>query len=432
MISERSLYAFIDSAPVGVLCDKNGIWSFQYHESWLQRQQRPLAPALPLQTAPIIDGSTERPVQGFFDNLLPEEMAKELMAKGAEIDVADRFALLAYYGAESAGAITLLPTNTPPLLQNLHHDLSFEELSRRIQNLPASPLTQEAPKRMSLAGAQHKLAVCFNPETNKVTEPVEGTASSYILKPNHSNPDTYPHSVINEWFIMSLAKKVGLNVPDAYYLKVPEPVYLIKRFDRESTASGLIRLHVIDGCQLLQLPPESKYFHCTSDNLKTISEMCFQKASTRRAIYNWMVFNYLTGNNDAHLKNISFFVLNNGFQLAPFYDLLNTSCYGATSTEWMKSTMVTPLEDVQYFGDVTVDILLQTGRYFNVGSEKNIKKDLLKLAESVKSEATNLYNELSETNEDKPEHLKLNDGEFQHLRKLIHGPIAEAANIINP
>jgi serine/threonine-protein kinase HipA len=58
------------------------------------------------------DGSSTRPIQWYFDNLLPEEKARELLAKDVKEPVEDVFALLTKAGAESAGAITLLPQNT--------------------------------------------------------------------------------------------------------------------------------------------------------------------------------------------------------------------------------------------------------------------------------------------------------------------------------
>src|SRR5690606_41609348 len=68
--------------------------------------------------------------------------------------------------------------------------------SRRIQQMPHIPLTHEAKKRMSLAGAQHKLAVIL--DHDELYEPEGSTASTHILKPDH--PDlSYAHSVINEW-----------------------------------------------------------------------------------------------------------------------------------------------------------------------------------------------------------------------------------------
>ena len=44
----------------------------------------------------------------------------------------------------------------------------------------------------------------------------------------------------------------------------------------------------------------------------------------------WVMFNYLIGNADAHAKNLSVLIDENGFQLAPFYDLLCVKAYGDT------------------------------------------------------------------------------------------------------
>ena len=45
------------------------------------------------------------------------------------------------------------------------------------------------------------------------------------------------------------------------------------------------------------------------------------------SLVNWVIFNYLTGNSDAHGKNISLLLLPNGPMLSPFYDLLSTRVY---------------------------------------------------------------------------------------------------------
>lgn len=430
MTTERKLFAFINSKPVGVLIDRNGVWSFQYDEKWIDDKGYPLAPSFPLMKEEIIDDSNVRPVQNFFDNLLPEEAARQLMAKDAKVDVTDRFALLTHYGAESAGAITLLSGATAPEPQNEFQELTDEELSARIKNLPASSLTQDAPKRMSLAGAQHKLAVCYDPLTQELTEPVGDTPSSFILKPNHTDPDNYPHSVINEWFIMELAKHTGLEVPDVHYLKVPEPVYLIKRFDRIKTSTTPLRVHTIDACQLLQIAPESKYWDCTLERLIEISEKCNAPALTRRTIFKWLVFNFLVGNNDAHLKNLSFFVYAEGFELSPFYDLLSASCYANAPGQWLKSDMVTALNGKKTYTEITLEDLEEVGHQLRVGTSKSIKKQILDLSIKVVATANSLYESLEQENSDKPGRLKLTTGEFHQLRTIITGHIKEASSTI--
>ncbi|MDT8924621.1 HipA N-terminal domain-containing protein [Pseudomonas taiwanensis] len=63
----------------------------------------PLTPGFVGALEAEFNGSTKRPVQWFFDNLLPEEQARTLLAGDAKIEFADAFGLLGYYGAEPMG-----------------------------------------------------------------------------------------------------------------------------------------------------------------------------------------------------------------------------------------------------------------------------------------------------------------------------------------
>jgi serine/threonine-protein kinase HipA len=72
--------------------------------------------------------------------------------------------------------------------------LTDDMLSERIAGLPKQTLTANAPKRMSLAGAEHKLLVVY--QDGKLCEPEGGTPSTHILKPNHPDADTCPASAV--------------------------------------------------------------------------------------------------------------------------------------------------------------------------------------------------------------------------------------------
>ena len=232
----RSLRALINQTEVGTLQEVDGLWRFRYTDTWLKDERRfALSPHLTLSPEALVDGASRRPVQWYFDNLLPEEGQRLLLAGDARLEAADAFGLLAWYGAESAGSITLLspdaglPTDEPLC------PLPDKALEERIRGLPKAPLTHAALKRMSLAGAQHKLAVVF--QGGALFEPAGSTPSTHILKPDHPDDD-YLHSVINEWFVTRLAKRVGLDVPEVHRRYVPSPVYLIDRFDRVPAAPG--------------------------------------------------------------------------------------------------------------------------------------------------------------------------------------------------
>lgn len=88
---------------------------------------------------------------------------------------------------------------------------------------------------MSVAGAQNKLLVVYR--DGQLFEPVGVEPSTHILKPDHISDD-YPASVINEYVMMRLADKLGLGSPKVYRRYVPEPVYIVERFDRYADEAG--------------------------------------------------------------------------------------------------------------------------------------------------------------------------------------------------
>ncbi|HSC82071.1 MAG TPA: HipA domain-containing protein [Pseudomonas sp.] len=409
----RQLRVWFNEQPVGLLGEQDNLWLFRYDATWLANAASfDLAPQLPRAAEEIRDGASQRPVQWFFDNLLPEEQARTLLAQDARVDAADAFALLAYYGAESAGALTLLAAEQPIPPRQLQ-PLPASELARRIDNLPRVSLGQAAPKRMSLAGAQHKLAVVLRDDD--LFEPVGQEPSTHILKPDHPDTDNYPHSAANEWFVMALAAAVKLPVPAVQLRRVPQPVYLVQRFDRAQVNHQLQRRHVLDACQLLSLDRVYKYRMATLETLQRLVELCRSKALSRQLLFRWAVFNALLGNNDAHLKNLSFFVGESGIELAPHYDLLSTSVY-TRDNAWGHAELSWPMGNARRFAELTRADVLAFGA-------------VLGLPASV---ATRLLNVLLAALPDAAERLleqALNSnfgaGELRLLRQIRHGVLAD-------
>ncbi len=73
-MTARTLVASSNGRRVGVLTDDKGVWSFEYCTEWIAATGAfPISPAFPLAVQRIIDNSTERPVQWFFDNLRPKK-----------------------------------------------------------------------------------------------------------------------------------------------------------------------------------------------------------------------------------------------------------------------------------------------------------------------------------------------------------------------
>ena len=434
-MSGRSLRASINQQEVGSLQEVAGLWSFQYTPDWLANPKGfALSPHIPLSAQPLLDGASQRPVQWYFDNLLPEEDQRVLLAKDARLDAADAFGLLAWYGAESAGSVTLLPPEAAPQTIELLRPLPDDALQARIRQLPKSPLTHAAIKRMSLAGAQHKLAVVL--EDGALFEPAGATPSTHILKPDHPDAD-YPHSVINEWFVMRLARRLGLDVPEVHRRYVPSPVYLIDRFDRVAGAQGWQRRHAIDACQLLGLDRSFKYTQGSMDSLAALANACRSPAVARSRLFGWLVFNVLVGNSDAHLKNLSFLVSHEGVQLAPFYDLLSVATYDSPAFDksgWPAQTQLAwPILGVRHFSDIRRGLLREAGVALNL--VKGTAERLLEnLRSRIVSEAEALYAEVEAENariaHARPELAATMAGESRCVRAISHTVIKEMARQI--
>lgn len=371
----RELSIYVDQSLVGTLGEDNNIWVLDYDPAWAAREDSfDLSPALPRTTLHHLDGATLRPVQWYFDNLLPEGELRRSVAQDAGVkDQDDAFALLQYLGAESAGSLTLLPPGVPLPQEGALRPLCHADLSKRIQQLPRSSLGREAPKRMSVAGAQHKLLAVM--KGADVYEPVGATPSTHILKPDHPSAQTYPASAYLEHLTMRMAGAAGLPVPQVGLLQVPEPVYVNERFDRHfdppqlrpdtgAQPPAVQRLHIIDACQLLNKSRLFKHAGATVETLREAIERTGDTLALPQRVFRWLVFNLLVANDDCHLKNLSFIVQANTITLAPHYDLLATGVYhtgtfAGTGGRWPDVEMTIPLAGgIAMFGGVTSEAVL--------------------------------------------------------------------------
>lgn len=426
---DRRLNVWVNGALVGAIREHNGLWAFAYTPQWLESPDRfALCPTLPLRAEEHIDLATSRPVQWFFDNLLPEEGQRRLLANASGASVEDAFALLAFYGAESAGSLTLLPPEGSPAPGG-EAFLPTDALAERIARMPQIPLAHDAPKKMSLAGAQHKIAVIYR--DGELYEPLGSTPSTHILKPDHPSED-WAHSVINEWFVMRLAGRVGLPVPEVLRLYVPQPVYLVKRFDREQQAQQWARRHCLDACQVLGLAREFKYSAGSIARLAELAELSSPAALARLSLFEWLVFNVLTGNEDAHLKNLSYLVFGGRNQLAPFYDLVCTAVYGTRAfgkESWpQQANLAWPVMGVEHLERMNQGLLIEAGVALGI-RPATAKQRLQNLLARVEEQAGRLLVETEQENadllRDSPELAPVLAGEMRLLRAIVSIVIAE-------
>ena len=299
--------------------------TFQYDPDWVAGGGLPLSSRLPVRDE-IFDRDEATP---FFENLLPESAIRQNLARQYRVGVNNVFELLRHLGGDCAGAITILAPEDVPEREPDYLPLTNDGLSRLILDLRDRPLAAgEEGVRLSLAGAQDKLPVFYDGE--RFALPRGGAPSTHIIKPPIAGLDG---TVPNEAFCMTLAGHAGLSVPDvSIYRELSAPVLIVKRYDRVLTTEGVFeRIPQEDFCQALGIRSDYKYEADGGPSLKDcfafIRDHCVSPASDRLDLVNWVMFNLIIGNADAHAKNISLLRPPKGPQLAPFYDLMSTNIY---------------------------------------------------------------------------------------------------------
>ena len=327
MALELEVWLFADR--VGTLALVEGRLNFRYTPDWLSRSNAvTLSSSLPLQTEPFDDHQT-RP---FFAGLLPEGQMRRLIARQFQVSGQNDFALLDRIGGECAGAVTFLEPGQELPAPSQGDDiqwLSDEEVVAILDELPHRPmLAGKDGLRLSLAGAQDKLPVVF--DGARLGLPRNGTPSSHILKPAiHDVED----SVTNEGFCMALAEAMLLKpAKSEVHTVLNRPFLLVERYDRVVDAQGQRqRLHQEDFCQALGVTPEMKYQNEGGPDLarcfELVRRVTHPSAPQILRLLDYVIFNALIGNHDAHAKNFSLLYRGKTPVLAPLYDTLSTAVY---------------------------------------------------------------------------------------------------------
>ncbi len=227
---------------------------------------------------------------------------------------------------------------------------------KTIEPLPfnAQELRQEAAShmdKMSIQGVQPKLSAILNVQKNcfEITE----TDGRYILKPDLAD---YPEVPANEAITMSMAALVGIDVPlhGLIYNNDGGLTYFIKRFDRINRND---KLPVEDFAQLTQHNRETKYQFSMEKIISVIEQYCTFPMIEKHKLWIRVLFNYLVGNEDMHLKNFSLITHNGKTELAPAYDFLNTTILLPRVKEEIalplhgKKNNLTEKDLIQYYGN---------------------------------------------------------------------------------
>ena len=196
-----------------------------------------------------------------------------------------------------------------PVLPYSRHNIN--ELAREV-----------VESRSTVTGVQPKLSMDINrggrDEPDRLT--IVGLWGRYILKPKS---DTYPWLPEDEDLTMHLATLARIQVVPHSLIRFNdgELTYITRRIDRDDDGRKYL---MEDACQLSERLVSDKYKSSYENVGKLIRRYSSMPQLDLVNYWEVVVFSWLTGNSDMHLKNFSLFCRVPGlYTLAPAYDLLN-------------------------------------------------------------------------------------------------------------
>jgi serine/threonine-protein kinase HipA len=172
--------------------------------------------------------------------------------------------------------------------------------------------------KLSFSGVQPKLNAKLN--LKEETFEVVRSGGRFIFKLPHAIYQELPQ---NEDLTMRMAALAKIEVPlhGMIYASDRSLVYFLKRFDR----TGRKKLAVEDFGQLAGLSNEAKYDFSMERLIPIIDQFCTIQILEKSKLFRLVLFNFLVGNEDMHVKNFSLIHEGDITRLSPAYDLVNST-----------------------------------------------------------------------------------------------------------
>lgn len=215
-------------------------------------------------------------------------------------------------------------TSTPPLIPYTIDQMA--ELAKSV-----------VERSVAVPGVQPKLSMSLVKETqehaNTRLTVVGALGGQYIFKPPSNQ---FPEMPENEHLTMRIAEAFGIQVvPSSLIrLKSGELSYVTKRIDRTEKGE---KIHMLDMFQITEA--FDKYKSSMEKVGKALDSYSNNTLLDKIFYFELVVFSFLTGNNDMHLKNFSMIESASGWILAPAYDLLNVTIVLPDDTEELALTL---------------------------------------------------------------------------------------------
>lgn len=191
-------------------------------------------------------------------------------------------------------------------------DQTLEEIAKENTN-----------KGITVPGVQKKLSLHLHSDDNNPRLTLVNYPTGYILKPQVSEFECLPEA---EQLVMTMADLSGIStVPHALIQSDSTFAYITKRIDRRIDKNGIQMLAMEDFCQLDLRLTQDKYKGSYERCAKVIERYSSQPKLDMTELFMRLVFSFVVGNSDMHLKNFSLIETHEAsgvYTLSPAYDLL--------------------------------------------------------------------------------------------------------------
>lgn len=320
---ERHCGVWLYERRIGSITMSEGIIRFQLDDSYIHDADRAVLGLTFEDDLVAIHRSRVR-LPPWFSNLLPEGRLREWIAQDKGVSESQELDLLLKVGHDLPGAVRVAEAEIDQTI--------FDSNRREVATDIESDSDSKDIWRFSLAGVALKFSMLRKGE--KFTSPGIGEGGDWIVK----LPDQrYQNVPLNEFSMMELARKVGINVPEVRLVHrdqltgVPanlwpaseDMAYAIRRFDR-TPSRGLV--HIEDFAQVRGFYPHKKY----TGTFETLAALIYRQYDIESLLEfaRRLAFSCVIGNGDAHLKNWSLLYEDPRRPvLSPAYDLVSTAIY---------------------------------------------------------------------------------------------------------
>ncbi|MGN0962866.1 MAG: type II toxin-antitoxin system HipA family toxin [Clostridia bacterium] len=354
---------------------------FTYADSYLKdSEHRSISIGLPLEEK-TFDAKRTRI---FFEGLLPEGFTRKCVAEWMHIDENDYLSILAALGRECLGAIKILDESADTISPE-YRELSAGEVYALASEGATESAELVTKSHLSLTGASGKVGLYYDEKNTKWFLPLGAAPSTHIVKQSHVR---LKKIVANEQLCLLAAKYLGIEIPESFIVTPDSDdeeavLFATKRYDRsfagnDRQINGMPaprRLHQEDFSQALGIASSDKYEKENEGYLKRLFDLIrihsADPMTDSLKLWDICVFNYLIGNTDNHIKNLSLLYSADlkSVRLAPAYDIVSTMIYSSSTEE-----MALRINGICNINEITRDSFEKAASQVGLGTKMAMKR----------------------------------------------------------